>query len=1009
MPKTTITKMAVAMNCHRTRENNMFLNSKLAHSIKLAFCASALAGLGSSYAVAQETTDTAANDVEKISVTGSRIRAPGVESSSPIFSLGEEEIGYLQTPEFEKIIRSLPSTIPADGGNVNNGTSGAATIDLRGLGAQRNLVLLDGKRMVPFNFNGQIDTSNIPTALIDRIDVVTGGASAVYGSDAVSGAVNVILKNNFQGVAIDMNHSQSGESDGDQDNFSVTIGANFDDSRGNAVLSVAWMERDPVLLGDRSLGLFGINSNSGSGLTEYLNGEQAALPPAGCGGPNVVDIDGSGSTTAIPTRFELIGTGVNGQFREDGTIGENCSLFNFNPFNYYQTPAERYSATALARYEINDKIEFYSSFNFTNTTVVQQVAPSGTFGTSFVLPLYNPLLGNQALNFILDGANGAVQDGSLVNGGSWTDANANGVVDTEDSIAVRLRRRTLELGARTERYDSEIWQINTGLRGNFYADWDFDFSYQYGEANRTTVRGGYTNVGNINNALDTRDGVTCAVGGNCVPIDLFGGFGTITPEMAAYAQAIALQQQKYEQEIIALFLTGPIDVIELPTAGAPLSMSFGLEKRTETGLLEPDECLKETPASCQGGAGGNLLPINGGYKVDEFYFEGILPIFDGMAFAESVDLEFGYRSSDFDTVGTTESWKLGFNWRPIEPLLLRVMQQKANRAPNVAEIASPVTSGLDNAVLDPCSVANAANIDASLRQLCISTGMTDAQVGVIPDIISGQINTFNGSDPTNPPGAEEADTFTAGFVWTPEFDWANDFTISVDYYDIDIQDIIGTFSAQEILDSCYVNGDVNECSKINRIGGDLTGSAAGVDQFTTNLSFLRAEGIEIGFNFNLDIGDMGNLAFSGNINKYLTQESQSSNTVPVLDCKGYYGTSCDPLSDLRWIQRTTWSYDDLTVSLLWRHINSVEVEPLERDLRFEAFRSIESYDYFDVFASYAATDNVTITFGVDNLLDKEPPVLGNDVGDTSSNSGNTFPSNYDVLGRIYKAGLNFKF
>ena len=460
---------------------------------------------------------------------------------------------------------------------------------------------------------------------------------------------------------------------------------------------------------------------------------------------------------------------------------------------------------------------------------------------------------------------------------------------------------------------------------------------------------------------------------------------------------------------MSLFVTGPVDFIELPTAGAPLAMSFGYEHRTETGLLEPDECLKETPASCQGGAGGNLLPIKGGYKVSEFYFEGILPLFDGAAFAETMDLEFGYRTSDFDTVGTTDSWKIGFNWRPVESVLLRVMQQKANRAPNVAEIASPVTTGLDNAVLDPCSVKNAANIDATLRQLCISTGMTDAQVGVIPDIISGQINTFNGSNPVAPPGPEEADTFTAGVVWTPNFSWANDFTVSVDYYDIDISDIIGSFSAQEILDSCYINADATECAKINRVGGDLTGSAAGVNQFTTNLNFLRAEGIEIGFNFNVDLEGMGNLAFSGNINKYLTQESQSSVTVPVLDCKGYYGTSCDPLSDLRWIQRTTWSLDDFTLSLLWRHINSVEVEPGERALRFEAFRSIDSYDYFDLFGSYTLNDNVTFTVGIDNMFDKDPPVLGNDVGDTSSNSGNTFPSNYDALGRMYKAGVKFKF
>lgn len=988
------------------------LRSKFRNSLQLGLiCGSTAFMLGAPNVIAQEASaEDDVSDVEVISVTGSRIRSPGVESSSPILSIGEEAIVYLQTPEFERVIRSLPATIPADGSNANNGTAGAATIDLRGLGAQRNLVLMNGKRMVPFNFNGQVDTSNIPTALIERIDVVTGGASAVYGSDAVAGAVNVILKNNFEGVALDYTHSQTAESDGDQDSLSLTVGSNLEDGRGNAVVSISWMERKPVLLGQRPLGQLGINSNSGAGYSEFLAGQDPALPPEGCGGPNVVDfVNGSGSTTAIPTRFELIGTAVSAQFRDDRTLGDQCSRFNFNPFNYYQTPAQRYSATAMANYEVNEHLEFYSTFNYSNTSVSQQVAPSGTFGASFNLPLYNPLIGDQALNYILDGANAAVADGSLVDGGSWADTNGNGVVDSEDSVTVRLRRRTLELGPRTERFDSDIWQLNVGMRGYMMGDWEYDLSYQYGESNRTTVRDGYTNLTNIQAALDTRDGVTCASGGNCVPIDLFGGFGTITEAQAGFARAVAIQQQKYEQEIGTLFLTGSVDFIEIPGADAPLAMSVGYEFRNETGILEPDECLKLAPASCQGGAGGNLLPIRGGYKTNDIFVEAILPVLNGAPFADSLDVELGFRSSDYDITGKTDSWKAGFNWRPVEELMFRVMRQRANRAPNVGELFSPVTSGLSNATQDPCSVANAANIDANLRSLCISTGMSDAQVGVIPDIIAGQINTFAGSNPATPPGPEQADTTTAGFVWTPDFDGVDSFNLTVDYYNIDIEDIIGNFTAQEVLDSCYQQGLASECAKISRVGGDLTGSSAGVNLFTSNLKFLQAEGVEVSFNVGFDIGKYGALQFSGNINKYLTQESQSSDNVPVIDCKGYYGTSCTPISELRWVQRTTWMMDDWTVSVQWRHINSVDVELPEAALRFDAFRTIGSYDYVDLFASYAVTDYATLTFGADNLFDDDPPALGNQIGATRANSGNTFPSQYDTLGTVYKAGVRFKF
>ncbi len=954
--------------------------------------------------------DQSEQELEEVFITGSRIVQPGVESSSLITSIDETALDLLQEPEFERILRSLPGTIPGDNPNVNNGTAGAATIDLRGLGPQRNLVLMNGRRMVPFNLFGRVDTTTIPTALIERVDIVTGGASAVYGSDAIAGAINVILKNDFEGVELELGHSETGESDGDTDRISLTVGSNFDEDRGNAVLSFSYSDRDAVLLGQRPLGLLGINSNTGSGLDEFNAGEPPLGPIAGCGGPNVVDIDGSGSTTAIPTRFAIPGAGVSGQFREDRTIGEECSLFNFNPFNFYQTPLERYSATAITNYEINENFEVYGTVNYTNSTVQQQVAPSGTFGARFDLPLYNPFIDAEALDWILDNSNAAVTAGTLVDGGNWEDLNANGVVDSEDMLNVQLRRRTVELGPRTERYDTDTFQFIAGLRGDITDSWEYDVSYSYGETNRTTVRDGYTNLTNIQSALMTRDGVTCENGDStCVPIDIFGGFGTITDEMAGYARAIALQQQKYEQEIITAFATGAIEAVQLPSASNPLALSVGYEHRKEIASLEPDECLKEAPASCQGGAGGNLLPISGGYTVEEFFFESILPLVEDAPGAERLDLEMGFRTADYDTTGSTDSWKFGANWRIAEPVLVRVMQQEANRAPNVGELSSPVTTALRNATLDPCSVANAGNIDATLRERCISTGMTDAQVGVVQDIVSGQINTLEGSDPNNLPDAEKAETFTAGVVLTPTIPGLSDFMLSVDYYDIEVEDIIGLPSAQETLDGCYVLGIDSECARITRVDGDLTSPSSGVQLFTTNLNYEQAEGIEIGFVVGVSLEEMGELTFSGNINKYLTQESQSRDTTPVLDCKGFYGTSCDPVSELRWVQTTTWAWNDLTVSARWRHIGSVDVEEAERDLRFEEFRSIDSFDYIDLFASYDITENVRVSLGIDNLLDEDPPVLGNDIGDTSSNSGNTFPGNYDTLGRIYRTTLNVRF
>jgi outer membrane receptor protein involved in Fe transport len=961
--------------------------------------------------------------IEEVVVTGSRIKRPGAVSTSPIMSIELEEIQFQQETEVEQILRNLPSTIPGDGQNTNNGTAGAATIDLRGLGAQRNLVLVNGRRITPFNQNGQADTSTIPTALIQRIDVVTGGASAVYGSDAIAGAVNIMLRDDFQGFEFSTSKSQTAEGDGDIDNVSLTFGSALDGDRGNVAINLGWTNRESILLGQRDLGQLGINTRSGSGLNEF-NAGQAPLEStiAGCTGPGAVDVTGSGSTTSMPTRIAIAGGGGVGQFLNDrsvftgdagGGAGQGCSLFNFNPFNYYRTPQEKYNVFAIADFELNDHFKPYTQIEYSNITVIQQIAPSGTFGQTFDVPLANPFFSDQARAATIAQANTAIGLGNLTAGGSganWNDVNANGLVDVDDYLKLQLRRRTLELGPRSEKFDNEHFMVVAGATGDIINDWTYDVSYQYGESNRTTIRDGYTNLTNIATALDTTSTTTCTNSSDatCVPIDLFGGFGTITPAMAGYARAIALQQQKYEQSVFNVSATGSIDAIQLPTANSPMQISVGFEKRDEFASLTPDECLKLAPASCQGGAGGNLLPISGGFNVNELFFEGFLPLVEGMPGIESLGLEVGYRTSDYSTVGSNDTYKIGLNWQPMDSLMFRVMQQEATRAPNVGELFSPVTTGLDNATGDPCSIANAGNIDATLAALCVSTGMLAGQVGTTQDIVSGQINVLAGSDPINLPAAETASTLTVGFVWTPEVDMLPGLSLSVDYYDIDIEDVIGTFSAQETLDACYILGQASACGNVNRVDGDLTSPSSGVQLYTTNLVYLQAEGIEVGFGFGLDLADFGDLQISGMLNKYLTNESQSSPTVPVIDCVGKFGNSCSPLAEMSWNTRATWTLNDATVSLSYRWLDSIDIEDSQRSATFDAFETIDSIIYVDLYGGYSLMDDkVTLSFGVDNLFDIAPPVVGNDAGSTSDNGGNTFPSFYDAIGRTYTAGVRY--
>lgn len=989
-------------------------------AVRLALFTSAIPMVfGASVAVAQEQ-DTQ-KDMDEVLVTGTRITVPGVTSSSPIYTVGADSIAELQQPEVEKIFRRLPIALPSDGQNANNGTAGAATIDLRGLGPQRNILLIDGKRITPYNFNGLVDTSTIPTALLERVDILTGGASTSYGSDAMSGAINFIMKRDFEGVAIDTDMSQTGESDGRIKSASLTVGTNVAEGRGNIVFGVNWSERDGVQLGARPLGQGGIVTETGGGYQNYLDGVAPTPPPAGCGGPNAVDVTSGGSSTTLPTRMAIVGGPGLGQFRDDGTLGPNCSVFNFNPFNYYQTPLTRFGGTAIGRFEVNEHAEVYGRLAYSSTNVRQQIAPSGVFATPFWTPLDNPLIGAAAQTSMLNTANTGRVAGTVTTAGpgaNWRDTNANNVVDAPDYLNISYRRRTVEFGERSTTFDNNAWSFVFGVTGEVAAGWTYDVSYQRGESDRTNTSAGYTNVANIALAVDSHDGTTCVSGGGCVPIDLWGGFGAITPAMAAFSSASALEQQSYIQSIASASISGEIAALKLPTAENGLALVFGVEYREESAETVPDECLKLAPASCLGGAGGNTLPIAGGFDVQEAFAEAILPIMDGKPGFQSLDLEFGYRFSDYNLNGSDSTWKYGLNWRPIDSLLIRGMKQRAARAPNVGELAAPQTTGLDNATADPCSESTSvANQTAALRAACIATGMTNAQVFVVEDITAGQINGFFGTDLNNLPDIEQADTLTLGMVFTPEIGALKSPILSVDYYDIKINDYIGQFGSQEVLDSCYVTGNADACAKIVRVGGGMTLPGSGIQLYTTNLDYLQAEGLEVSASFGVDIGNAGALRFSAYVNKYLTQESRSSIVSAVIDCKGRYGNQCgNPLPETQWVQSTTWEKGPIDVSLHWRHLGKTQIEAVQIDPDgdgeenvFPAFQQIDAFNYFDLTGSYSPTDWMSVRFGIYNLTEEDPPVVGNEAADTRSNSGNTFPSVYEVLGRTYSLGVHFRF
>jgi iron complex outermembrane recepter protein len=1008
----------------------------LASSILVA--ASMVAGAAFAQPVQQAAAESAPRTQDVVIVTGTRIQTPGVVSSSPITTVGAAEIALQQVAEAEKLLRNLPITVPGDGGNTNNGTAGVSTVNLRGLGAQRNLIMIDGKRLTPYNIDGQVDVSVIPVAMLDRVDILTGGASAVYGSDAISGAINFVLKRDFEGVELDVEHSRTGENDGALTNASLALGANLGDGRGNVALVMNYSKREGVQFGDRPYGFVGVSTATGAGLAS-LGG--TAPQPANCGGTNTVPTTFGGSGTTLPARiimpaFDPDGAGplasVSGarQFREDGTLGPNCNQFNFNPYNYYQTPQERYSGMAYGYYRVTDNIEAYGRLNFSAINVRQQIAPSGIFNTPLVVPLNNPFIGAAARTEIINQFNGARQAGALTLTGAtqnWYDLNNNGVVDAADSVRFAVGRRTVEFGERSTTFDNNMFQVLLGLRGEIGEDFNWDVSLSHGESDRTNISAGYTNVENVRAAVNTISATTCTppAGGptegtrtaSCVPINLFGREGSITPAMAGYSSATALEQQNYTQTIASASFSGALREVKTPWAEAPLAFSIGAEYREETGVTTPDECLKLAPASCLGGAGGDTLPVNGGFSTSELFGEVLLPLVTDKPLFQNLTVELGFRWSDFDPSGTTETWKAGFNWELSDDFRFRVMQQKAVRAPNVSEIASPRNANLDNATIDPCSVANAARIDARLRALCISTGMTNAQVGVAPDIVAGQVNIFVGTNPLALPKPEEADTTTVGFVYTPSWLTVVDNPVmSLDYYRIRVDGYIDSLSAQEVFTGCYERGNTALCSRVRRVDGNLIFPGSGIELLTENLVYYEVEGLELGINFGLGLDRFGldekwgALRFSYNGNLYLTNEYQPNTVLPVTDCNGFYGNSCgNPTHKYRHVQRTTWTVGDFQFSYLWRYQDSVKVQPNQAAGTFAQFRQVDAYNYIDLAASYAFNENLEFSFGVNNLFEEDPPILGGEIGTTATNGGNTFPQNYDPLGRVFTLGVNVKF
>ena len=967
----------------------MMKEKALSRAVRMSLLVAGL-GVAAQPVLAQEKTAV-------VEVTGTRITSPGITSNSPISSITAAEIQSTQPIAVEEFFKNLPAAAPSIGQGTNNGSGGASTIDLRGLGSNRSLVLINGRRLVPYSLDGTVDTNSIPLALLNRVDLVTGGASVVYGADAVAGVANFTLKRNFTGVDITSTYGATAdEHDTKRRRTDLTMGANLADGKGNVVLSIGKTKTDPLTQGERDYGITSLNSVSG-------------LP--------------SGSATTVPSAFSTgVGPGGNsnalaGNWQINpatGVLVQPAVAYNTNPPNYYATGLERTQATALGNYKISDNFEVYTELFFTDSSVASALAESGTFGNTFNVPIGNPYIPQAARNQICERR--GIPAAACVAGNATM-------------VPLTVNRRFTELGPRYNNFDNKTLQYNIGLKGDLAGDWTYDTYYSRGTAEQVQTRlnwGSLSKVGQALNALSTTACVNPANG--CVPLNVFGAAGSITPEQIAFVNQSSVLRQKVDQDVFLASINGNLgDSFRSPWAEDPIALSLLGERRKVTAGTQSDAASQIQSEVL--GTGAPTPDRKGSFTLEEYAYEMFIPLVKNKPFIRSLNMELGYRTTSFETAGKTNdygSWKFGGEWAPVQMFRVRGMVQKATRAPNVNELFAPAVTGLTNLAVDPCqgNLINRAeaNTAGTLSNLCRLTGVPVSEIGSLPTPSSGQINTLI---PGNPElGPESAKTRTFGFVLEP----LPRLAISVDYYKIVISDAVSRPASADVLDRCYSTAfnpgrTMNEaCAVIGRnpLNGTFNGAdSKGVLRPQSNLGRFSTAGVDLNVAYRLNFSQLGMDARYGSLDlglggNFANEWAYKANPSAVnRDCLGFYSVACTEINGTinykrKITQRATWNMGAWSVGYNLRHTSALLEEPGGTNF-LPAFASIPSYTYVDLSASWNVLKNVRLTASVTNLTDKKPPIVGGTIGSTGTNSGNTFPQYYDTIGRYVTFGASVKF
>jgi outer membrane receptor protein involved in Fe transport len=951
--------------------------------------------------------------VQDIVVTGSRIPQPNLELASPVTTVPRQEIRASGLSRTENVLNALPQAYAAQGANISNGATGTATVNLRGLGEARSLVLVNGKRLQAGDMLSPFaDMNFVPLAMVDRIEVLTGGASSVYGADAVAGVVNFILDTRQTGFRVDglasaFNHRNHTTGDIREANIAAgnyfpggwstnggavdltgVFGADFDGGRGHVTAYAAYRRQDAVRQSTRDFSfcdLFAVSPSSSKVLGRDFV----------CGGSLV-------SATGTFIQLHPVTGQPSGFFQVKGhEFVPGTTPFNTSPYNYFQRPDERYNAGAFAEYEIDTRFTPYLEAMFMDDHSMSQIAPSGSFDDAKVIACDNALLSPQQVEWIC--APGKTVVGPL-----------NGQSAVEQAIVYSMRRN-VEGEGRRDVISHNAFRIVGGLRGEASAGIAYDAYYQRGRTRRNSHYINDVSITRLNRALDVIDDprtpefdpvCRAAVTGidmDCVPWNIFQE-GQVTPEALAYISGSGFQQGLIDETIAHVDATVSGDELgwRAPWADRGISVNFGAEYRKESLDLQVDEAFRSGDLVGQGGA---TPSVSGDFDVREVFAEAQLPIIENRVVDELV-LSAGYRYSRYRVAGEsfdTATYKLAAELAPVSDVRFRASYNRAVRAPNIVELFAPDSVGISQST-DPCANSLSSEPMWTLEQ-CERTGVTPELYGHILANPSGQYNALFGGNPHLEP--EKADTLTAGVILQPRF--IPGLALTADYFDIEVKNVISSPNFRATLEACagvFGPSDPDACARIHRgPGGTLWLAPSGFVNLTPgNFSgvSLLARGIDVQGSYASRLGSLGILSISF-VGTYLM-----ALRAPGLfaDCDGLFAGTCGTPNH-RWrhkLRVTGTTPQGLSASVAWRHFSGVDAEP---DVN-PAASHLDAADYVDISFSGRLTGGLELRIGANNLFDRDPPLAGGIVG-VGFGSGNTYPQVYDVLGRYIFAGVSVEF